>query len=450
MKSIATTTDVELPTNEPSAPDGDPASTMMPTRTGRASLRHLARLHTVLCLLGALVSVELTRIHLFVHTDPSYHSVCAVSEGLNCETVAGSPYSVALGLPVSVWGLMAYLVMGLLSLWAASKRRLHDTWPWGIQWILATSCVAVSGILATIAATQISSFCLFCMASYLINLFLLAVCVIAVRRSGASVATLIRLDLKSLLGRRLLCSSLVLGGLTLVGSVEALVPAYWSSSAWSTLPKLDTGTDESGHHWLGGCKPLLTIVEFSDYECPHCRAAHKQMRELAAKYKDEIRLVHRHFPLDMQCNQGLTRPFHEHACAFAEAAECAALQGHFWEMNDALFSTQETAKAINVSPVELAVRIGLNRTEFKRCLESHLTSPKISTDIKAAREKNLEGTPTFLIGEHLYVGGVPESELVSLLRNRSANQSSLPKFPEGPKEFCDGSKQTGGIGSASP
>jgi uncharacterized membrane protein len=58
----------------------------------------------LLSLLGVAVAIELTRIHVFVHIDPSYHSVCAMSEGLNCETVAVSPYSVFAGLPVSVLG----------------------------------------------------------------------------------------------------------------------------------------------------------------------------------------------------------------------------------------------------------------------------------------------------------------------------------------------------------
>ena len=64
----------------------------------------------LLYLLGVLVSIELTRIHLFVHTDPAYQSVCAVSEGVNCETVAISPYSVFAGLPVSVDGKPVPLV----------------------------------------------------------------------------------------------------------------------------------------------------------------------------------------------------------------------------------------------------------------------------------------------------------------------------------------------------
>lgn len=61
-------------------------------------------------------STNSDRIHVFVHTDPSYHSVCAMSDGVNCETVAVSPYSVFAGLPVSVWGIAGYVVLGGLAL----------------------------------------------------------------------------------------------------------------------------------------------------------------------------------------------------------------------------------------------------------------------------------------------------------------------------------------------
>lgn len=413
-------------------------------------LRRPAQLFAVLCVIGLLVSAELTRIHLFVHTDPSFHSICAVSDELNCETVAGSPYSVALGLPVSVWGLFGYLVMGLLSLWGASRTRLHRTWPWGILLVLTVLSAVVSAILAYISTTQISSFCLFCMASYGINLLLLSVCLFVLKRSAATFTSLLLADVNTLARRRFLSGNLALSAIALIGAAEASVPHYWSTSAWATLPKLDSGTDEAGHHWLGGCKPALTIVEFSDYECPHCRAAHKQIRELAAKYKDEIRLVHRHLPLDQKCHPGLKKPFHEHACVFAEAAECAALQGRFWEMNDALFSAQETAKATDVDPVDLAVRLGLNRAAFKRCLEGHLTLPKVSTDIRAALDRRLEGTPSFLIEDHLYLGSVSETELLTLLRRHVPTEPIFRDFSQGQREFCDGSRQAGGIASAAP
>ena len=76
-------------------------------------------------------------------------------------------------------------------------------------------------------------------------------------------------------------------------------------------------------------------------------------------------------------------------------------------MNDAIFSIQETVKGDSVDPMELAVRLGLNRAEFKRCLESHATSGRVAKDVHEAMDRKLHGTPTFLVGEQLFWEGYP-------------------------------------------
>ncbi len=370
---------------------------------------------SLLSLLGVAVAVELTRIHVLVHTDPSYHSVCAMSERVNCETVAVSPYSVFAGLPVSVWGLIGYLLMGGLALWSLSKRRLHPTWPLGLLLVLTALSVCTSAVLAFISATRINSLCLFCMGSYAINAGLLVACLVTWRQTRARAWDLVLSDVKALIARPVAFAILAMAGVVTFGALLAFVPSYWRTPGWSDLPKLASGTDESGHHWIGARNPKLTIVEFSDYECPHCRAAHKAMRVLAAKHAEQIRLVHRHLPLDMACHPGLGRPFHARACLFAEAAECAGVQSRFWEMNDALFSIQETVKTEDVDPVGLAVRLGLNRSDFKRCLESHATAERIAVDVRESMSRRLTGTPSFFVGERLFIGRIPEAEFEQLL-----------------------------------
>lgn len=380
-----------------------------------APSRRLALAFALLCLLGLAMSVELTRIHVLVHTDPDYHSVCAVSEGVNCETVAISPYSVFAGLPVSVWGSIAYLVMGALALWASSRRRLHPTWPFGILLVLTAISVATSAVLAFLSATRIDSFCLFCVGCYAVNVGLLVTSLLAWRQTRAGAWALVRADAKALATRPMLVAILAMAAAVVLGALVAFVPPYWTSPGWTDLPRLASGTDERGHHWIGAQNPTLTIVEFSDYECPHCRIAHKDTRALVARHPDQIRLVHRHLPLDMACHPGMSRPLHTRACLFAEAAECAGLQGRFWEMNDALFSIQESARAEDVDPVALAVRLGLNRSDFKRCLEDHATADRIAADVNEAMTRKLRGTPSFLVGEQVFVGRIPEESIETLL-----------------------------------
>jgi protein-disulfide isomerase/uncharacterized membrane protein len=368
-----------------------------------------------LCLAGVAVSAELTRIHVKVHTDPNYHSVCAMSEGVNCETVAVSPFSVFAGLPVSVWGLAGYLVMGALATWSLTRRRLHARWPLGLLLVLTGFSVVVSAALAFISATRIDSLCLFCTASYVLNAALLVTTTLAWRRTGLRVKTLVADDVNAL--RAVPGTFAALTGLALTGllALQVLVPPYWTTPGWKDLPRLPTGTDGAGHHWVGAVHPRITVVEFSDYECPHCRSAHKATRLLAAAHPETVRLVHRHLPLDMACHPALRRPFHLRACLFAQAAACAALQGRFWEMNDALFATQDIVKTVSVDPVDLAVRLGLDRLTFKRCLESNATAETIDADVREAMSQGITGTPTFLVAGKKFAGRIPEAEWERLI-----------------------------------
>ena len=393
----------------------------------------LTAAYAALCIAGIGVSAELTRIHVFVHTDPDYHSVCAVSEGVNCETVAASPFSVFAGAPVSVWGMGGYALMGMLALWGLSKRRrLHEAWPWGLLLLLTAFSVAASAMLAFISLTRIDSLCLFCTASYAINLGLLALVIVAVRRANVRFTEILALDSKTLASRPVVTTIVLALMLSAAISLPGLIPAYWKTPEWLDLPALDTGVNPKGHHWIGAKTPAITIVEFSDYECPHCRAAHKAIRVLAARYPDEIRLVHRHFPLDMACNPRIPRPFHTRACFFAEAAECAEREGRFWEMNDALFATQERVKTENVDPVDLAVRLGLNRSAFKECLESHAAAGRVADDLQEAADKKLKGTPSFLIDDRLFLGKIPEKEIERLLKRTESRTDSTDSREEPP------------------
>ncbi len=379
--------------------------------------RKPAVLSALLSILGIAVSVELTRIHVFVHTDPSYRSICAVNEGINCETVAVSPYSVFAGLPLSVWGIGGYLMTGVLSIWALSSRRLHSAWPCGLMLMITSGFVGVSLILAYLSVTKIDSLCLFCLGSYIINLLLFIVCITAVATSGVKASTFVLIDFMALAVRPKLTAAVVLIVVTAAVTAKVLIPVYWKMSAWEQLPIGESGVDDSGSHWVGAAKPRVTFVEFSDYECPHCKDAHKNIRLFVASHSDEVRLVHRHLPLDASCHPKLTTPFHKRACEFAEAAECAGMQGKFWEMNDALFSSQNRGNGGQVELMDVVVRLGLDRSAFKQCMAGHLASERIMTDILDALKLGLKGTPAVIVDGRIYLGGISNVEMGKILSN---------------------------------
>ena len=385
--------------------------------------RVLLILILLLAVAGVGVAIELTRIHYFTHTDPSYHSVCAVNDKINCETVAQSPYSVFLGVPISVWGIMAYTVISVLTLWSLLGVRLHRTWPRGILVFLFAAAFAASALLAYISFFRIDSMCLFCMTLYGINTILFSLGIALAVRTGRSPFKMLGEDLRALVSRPVvLLVLLVLAG-GVGGGTKVLLPNYWEHIGWAELPELPNGVDKDGHHWIGAKDALVTVTEFSDYECPFCRRAHRNARGITVEFPDKVRLVHRQMPLDKACNRSVKRDFHRRACEFALAAECAGLQGKFWEMNDALFSIQDTVHAAAVDLDEIAVQLGLDRPAFARCVEKKETMGRLKKDMKDADRRKIQGTPTFFINSQPYEGGFQKSVLqraVEAAEKRSA------------------------------
>jgi protein-disulfide isomerase len=126
----------------------------------------------------------------------------------------------------------------------------------------------------------------------------------------------------------------------------------------------------------------------------------------------------------MHCNKDLTRTFHEHACEFAKAVECAAKQGMFWQMNDALFSVQDLVPPGKVNLERLAVQLGVDRSAFKDCMTQESFPKRISDDLEDSRRLKIQGTPTYFIGSLRMEGGVSKEAIEEALA-----QSNLKETP---------------------
>jgi protein-disulfide isomerase len=150
----------------------------------------------------------------------------------------------------------------------------------------------------------------------------------------------------------------------------------------------------------------LTIFEFSDYECPHCARAHRDLRAALAN-RPGIHLEHRNFPLDPSCNPAVPRPFHRTACALARAAICAGDQGRFWEMNDALYANQGTGRTIE----DLAATVGLDLAALRRCQDAPETVRRLDQEIASGMRAGVTATPTYAVGRALYQGTLPANVL---------------------------------------
>lgn len=136
----------------------------------------------------------------------------------------------------------------------------------------------------------------------------------------------------------------------------------------------------------------VTIVEFSDYQCPYCSRAEATINTVMEKYGEQIRLVYRDYPLS----------FHKNAQKAAEASECADEQGKFWEMHGAMFADQ--SKLASAQLVETASTIGLDADSFKECLTSGKYAQEVANDFADGKSYGVTGTPTFFINGIMMVG----------------------------------------------
>ncbi len=136
---------------------------------------------------------------------------------------------------------------------------------------------------------------------------------------------------------------------------------------------------------FGPAGAKVTLIEFSDFECPYCSAAADAVGQVKKKYGDKVRFVFRHFPLS----------FHPNAHLAAQAAMAAAEQGKFWELHDLLFKNQ---KALDRASIEkYAGEVGLNVGKLKAALDSKKFAGRVDQDVKLGGDVGVEGTPTMFL-----------------------------------------------------
>ena len=148
----------------------------------------------------------------------------------------------------------------------------------------------------------------------------------------------------------------------------------------------------------------VTIIEFSDFQCPFCSRAHGTVEEVMKNYAGKVKLVFRHMPLTQ---------IHPQAFKAAEASLCAQDQGKFWEYHDTLFKNQT---ALGVDKLkEYATQLGLDAGKFNSCLEGNAKADAVRADMKAGEGVGVQGTPAFFVNGVFLNGAVPIEEFREII-----------------------------------
>lgn len=152
-------------------------------------------------------------------------------------------------------------------------------------------------------------------------------------------------------------------------------------------------------HIRGKANAKVTIIEYSDYQCPYCQRHEKTMQEVAKAYPNDVRIVYRHFPLSS------IHPFAQKA---AEASECANIQGKFWEMHDQLFLLAESASGLSIDGMKkLAADLKLDTNKFNNCLDKGETASIVNQMYQDAAAAGVSGTPANFVNGQTLEGALP-------------------------------------------
>jgi protein-disulfide isomerase len=157
-------------------------------------------------------------------------------------------------------------------------------------------------------------------------------------------------------------------------------------------------------HIQGPADAPITLVEYGDYECPHCAMAYPIVKTVQRRMGERLRFVFRNFPLNEA---------HPHAEAAAETAEAAGAQGQFWQMHDTLFENQNALELDDL--VVYATNLGVDVKRFTHELEQRIYLPHVKEDFSSGVRSGVNGTPSFFINGVRFDGEWDEAGLLEAL-----------------------------------
>jgi protein-disulfide isomerase len=163
---------------------------------------------------------------------------------------------------------------------------------------------------------------------------------------------------------------------------------------------------------LGSAEAPVTIIEFSDFQCPYCKRVVPTVHEILKRYPDQVRIVFRHLPLRI----------HKRARAAAEASACADHQGKFWEYHDVMFENNRDLTGADLE--RYAEEVELDMDAFRKCAADRQFQQIVESDAQTALELGLSGAPAFFINGVPMRGARPLQDFVKLIDAELARRST--------------------------
>lgn len=434
----------------------------------------------VLAAFGLWFGVDLTQTHLDLVAPQGLKldSWCDVNATFNCSAVNSSKWSAftiaGRELPVAVPALGFFLCVAFLALTAARADGPERRRALGIIAGLSVPALLFSGWLLIVQVAILRAFCLKCL---LLDAATLGTFVMALVGHGGGLGGVFAELISPPWKRHAMAAVVLLMGTGLPWSLylDKLEDAkkrspLSSAAAGSTetgkgdggadAPKSAPQDDEASQiaeikkavaefyaayasvvakevavaptdGSAGNGMAIVTVVEFADFDCPHCKMAGVMIeQDFLPRYKDLVRFVFKHYPLGQKCNAALQRDLHPNACEAAVAVQCGGRVGKFWETHHAVFDKQGDLGRSTL--LGIGRDLGFDPSQFEACLDDESAWEEVRQSVQIGRRLGLQGTPAFFVNgkelpspHPLLVEAAVRAEL------KAAGVTDLPADPGG-------------------
>lgn len=388
-------------------------------------------IQAVVSLIGIALSIY--ALYEYVTLNAGYNSknfFCNISETFSCERVILSTYSDWFGIPVASYGLFFYLCFFCIALASRKGDLIPHKYSAGVSLLLSLLGILVSLFLFLLSKLVIGAFCPVCFSMYLVNIILFA-CAFFLNKGYSAIEALsaglsASFHFIGVVGyiRNAPQMPRAIYQLGLILLLSLALVSYgaedflWSRFLYQELAKssfvrkwqsnqktqidLELNTGALGDYLKGQPHAPIQVLEFFDFECPHCRSFYKEMSNLMKEYAGKVSLVMKNYPLDKTCNTYMTKEFHGASCFAAEFARCSGEQGKYWEATDFLLTSSImeenlSAEEIKAKILEKSAVLNLDNQAITECIKSGRQSSKIKKDIEQAQQLGVLGTPTLWI-----------------------------------------------------
>ncbi len=370
-----------------------------------------------LAVIGTVISAYLFLRHLMLH-DVSVEGgmdFCSELFSLGCDEALKSDFASFLGLPLAGWGIVYYLTILITSLTGEFLREIFRDTAENLIVIISGTAGIISFLFIVAFILSLIPFCPLCLLIHIINLLLLFVVLRYTLRSLKEILYSAFSGMKEFFftkgpvprnSRELIIPLLLIFVCGLLFYqllyIQIVRLEIKEDYSFDEMEFLDDYESEKvidlrispDDPVIGHPGALVKMVIFSDFQCSGCRSVSQSLITLLNRFKTELNITFKNYPLSNKCNSSLTTDFHPYACQAAYAAEAAHMQGKFWQYHDLLFSTSLDGDEEEL--IEFAEELELNINKFKDDMKTFAVS-RVAEDVDLGNEIGIKGTPTIFI-----------------------------------------------------